>query len=255
MINAIKSILFFVVTIILVFVIGIYIYTLPLRLKRDYSREVSMTFVYHGDEYTINSVVKCINKGPKINMGTMEWYTEWYEENYHYMLKLKDGKEVVLASTRLPNNFIKMAFDTEVRGSTNELCDIVLLSDSNAKKIDLLMRFGKDGYDEYGKDEFAELTNKNLTLQDLVIKNNNRKQKYINSNSNLFSIRDKGSNKNSDVEIKLFSVGKKKPKRWIRSFDLLLPNKNDELYDDDLNQKILEVSWNIFYNNPYKSRI
>ena len=56
-----------------------YLYTWPLR-EPSYSRDVSTIFIYKGDEYTVNSEVKCINRGVAIDEGNMRWYADWNME-------------------------------------------------------------------------------------------------------------------------------------------------------------------------------
>jgi hypothetical protein len=51
--------------------------------KKSYSRDVKVVFEYNGDEYVINTKVKCLNKGVTINEGSMEWYTSW-DMDYEY---------------------------------------------------------------------------------------------------------------------------------------------------------------------------
>jgi hypothetical protein len=119
----------------------------------------------------------------------------------------------------IPDELFEMAFNNKVQGSTDAVCDLAFLNDSGINNIDSLMRFGKD-QSSYRK----ILVDKVLTLQDLVNQSNNLKQGYINSNSNLMSISNHTEwykKKNLQIKIKSFSISKKKPKSWIKSFDLL----------------------------------
>jgi hypothetical protein len=59
--------------------------------KKSYSRDVSVTFMYKGEEYVINATEKCINRGVSFSTGNMKWHTVWDNTWENDTITLKDG--------------------------------------------------------------------------------------------------------------------------------------------------------------------
>lgn len=124
-----------------------YLYTWPLRSKPSYSRDVSVVFNYKGEEYAINSNVKCVNKGITINEGSMEWYVMWAMSYDHQReeIVLNDGEKVKFAFDFSGNqDFWGRILEKRIKGHASVICDAFLVDDDQ-NKID---RATKNSFNE-----------------------------------------------------------------------------------------------------------
>lgn len=188
-----------------------YIYTFPLRMKESYSRDIIVKFIYKGEEYKIQPTVTCINYGPTINEGSMEWYSDWGSSIKNTLVKLDGGMLgkfwINAHSRRLISDIFEI---TRVKGSSEPICGYVLNNKDALSKIDRFMKFNnKKDFLEVGRHGRVEKLVKNLD-----------DKKYQNNSYNIFSIRGYKSNDYIDVDIKSIDFGEQ---ITIRTYDRYLP--------------------------------
>lgn len=190
----------FLLTLYLIFWIPIYIMTYDLRTKDDYSRDLKVTFIYKGEEYTINSKVSCINKGVSINAGSFKWFTLWGMKHENNIITLKDGVEAKLWFNGAYGELHKTIFEIEDNRALN-ICNLALYEDEYIKKIS--SRFMKfDGT----KEQWIYFANNPEKISELEKID---KGYYHNVSNNLLSIRGVEDNKSLNLKVTYIEFGKK----------------------------------------------